>query len=218
MAARRPRKLRADRKPLLYAVLYQTYISRIMRNYFPIVALLLLEAGRALATSVIAPSFDDLVTHADLIFTGQVISQHSEWRSKDGQRSIVTIVKFGVEQVHKGRAGVTVKLEFLGGAIGAVALEVSDMPKFSQGERVVLFVEKNSVNASPLIGFYHGKFLLRKDSAGRDAVLKHNGEALVDVAELGRAKRAGAALIQSGLSHEEFAGKVRERVSQHGGK
>ena len=198
-------------------MLYRTKSPEV-RTFFAAIAFLVLAASRVFATSVIAPSFDDLVTRADLIFTGQVISQHSEWRETDGKRSIVTIVKFGVEQVHKGRAGVTVKLQFLGGAIGAVTLDVSDMPKFSQGERVVLFVEKNSVNASPLIGFYHGKFSLRKDASGRDAVLKHDGQALVDVAELGRSKRAGAGAIQSGLSHEEFAAKVRERVSQRSPK
>jgi hypothetical protein len=195
-------------------VLYQTPKSRSGRNYFSLAVFILFAASRAFATSVIAPSFDELVNGADLIFTGPVISQHSEWRNTDGKRSIVTIVKFGVEQVHKGRAGVTVKLQFLGGAIGAVTLDVSDMPKFTQGERVVLFVEKNSINASPLIGFYHGKFSLRKDASGRDSVLKYNGQALVDVGELGRSKRAGADAIQSGLSHDEFAIKVRERVSQ----
>jgi hypothetical protein len=195
-------------------VLYQTPISRNGRNYFSLALFLLLAFSRAFATSVIAPSFDDLVTRADLIFTGQVISQHSEWRETGGKRSIVTIVKFGVEQVHKGRAGVTVKLQFLGGAIGAVTLDVSDMPKFSQGERVVLFVEKNSINASPLIGFYHGKFSLLRDAAGRDTVLQHNGEALLDVADLGRSKRVGSNALQSGLSHAEFAGKVRERISK----
>lgn len=174
--------------------------------------------GRSFATSVIAPSFDDLVSRADLIFTGHVISQHSEWRNTNGQRSIVTLVKFGVEEVHKGRAGVTVKLQFLGGSIGAVTLDVSDMPKFTPGERVVLFVEKNSINASPLIGFYHGKFSLRKDAAGSDSVWKHDGQALADVAELGRSKRAGVKPVHNGLSHAEFTGKVRQRISQQGKK
>lgn len=209
--------MRIERKPLLYAVLYQTK-SHDGRRFFAVISFLVLAFSRAFATSVIAPSFDELVSRADLIFTGQVISQKSEWRNIDGQRSIVTLVQFGVEQVHKGRAGLTVKLQFLGGAIGAVTLDVSDMPKFTQGERVVLFVEKNSVNASPLIGFFHGKFLVYKDASGRDAVLKHNGQALVDVAELGRSKRAGSDPIQSGLSHDEFAGKVRERVLQRSPK
>lgn len=209
--------MRRARNPLLYAVLYQTK-SHTVRSFFAIAAFLLFAASRVFATSVIAPSFDELVSRADLIFTGPVISQHSEWRDTGGKRSIVTIVKFGIEQVHKGKAGVTVKLQFLGGAIGAVTLDVSDMPKFTQGERVVLFVEKNSVNASPLIGFFHGKFSLRKDASGRDAVLKHNGEALVDVAELGRSKRAGAHALQDGLSHADFAAKVRERLSQRGAK
>jgi hypothetical protein len=198
-------------------VLNQT-TPRGLRVYFCLAVLLSITINPALATTVIAPTFDELVSRADLIFTGQVISQHSEWRNTDGQKSIVTIVKFGVEDVQKGRAGITVKLQFLGGAIGAVTLDVSDMPKFTQGERVVLFVEKDSINASPLIGFYHGKFSLRRDASGRDSVLKHNGEVLADVAEIGRAKRAHADAMPNGLSLAEFAGKVRERLSQRGKK
>lgn len=194
---------------------YQTPLLRRVRNYFGLVVLFSFTLSQSFATSVIAPSFDELVIRADLIFTGQVISQRSEWKTTDGQKSIVTRVWFAVETVHKGRAGVVVTLQFLGGAIGAVSLDVSDMPKFTPGERVVLFVEKNSVNASPLIGFYHGKFSLRKEASGREAVLKHNGEALADVADLGRPKHAGDA-VRTGLSHVEFTGRIKERLSQRG--
>jgi len=112
-------------------------------------------------------------------------------RNTGRQKSIVTLVSFRVQAVHKGRADSVVTLQFLGGTVGDVTLDVSDMPKFKPGERVVLFVEKNGASASPLIGFYHGKFSLQKDASGRDVVLKHNGEPLADVAELGHAKRPG---------------------------
>lgn len=167
----------------------------------------------SLATSVIAPSFEKLVERATLIFTGQVISQHSEWKNENGQKSIVTLVSFRVRTVHKGHADAVVTLQFLGGTVGDVTLDVSDMPKFSKGERVVLFVENNGASASPLIGFYHGKFSLRANESGGETVLKHNGEPLADVAEIGQAKGA-AVPARTGLSHEDFAGKIRERISR----
>jgi hypothetical protein len=166
------------------------------------------------ATSVVAPRFEILVDRADLIVTAQVVSQRSEWRNSNGQRSIMTLISFAVQQVHKGRANSTVTLQFLGGTVGDTTLDVSDMPKFKPGERVVLFVEGNGMNASPLVGFFHGKFVLQKDGTGRDTVLQHNGEPLLTVAELGRAKSAniGAPPGRS-VSHEEFSSLIRQRLS-----
>ncbi|HWN96348.1 MAG TPA: hypothetical protein VNT99_15060, partial [Methylomirabilota bacterium] len=164
------------------------------------------------ATSVLAPRFETLVDRAELIFTGHVISQRTEWRNGNGQKSIVTLVSFAVQQVHKGRAAATVTLQFLGGTIGDVTLEVAEMPKFKAGERVVLFVEGNGVNASPIIGFFHGRFLLRKDRVGREAVWQYNGEPLAAVNEIGRGKRAAGPEVRS-VSHEEFTFQIHQRVA-----
>ena len=183
---------------------------------FCLVNLLVCSAACSNATSVIAPTFDRLVASADLIFTGQAVAQRSEWRNANGQRSIVTLVTFGVEAVHKGRAGSTTTLQFLGGTLGDVTLEVSEMPKFTLGERVVLFVEKNGENASPLVGFHHGKFSLQKDAGGRATVVKHDGRALAGVAELGGAQPAAAA-ARGGITHEEFTNQVRARVARGSG-
>ena len=157
---------------------------------------------------------------ADLCFTGQVRSQRAEWRNNGGQKSIVPLVTFVVRAVHTGRADATVTLQFLGGTVGDVTLDVSEMPKFKPDERVVLFVEKNGINASPLLGFYHGKFSLRRDANGRETVLTHEGGPLVDVAEMGRPKRAtvAATVKRAALSHEEFTGQVRDRLARTAGK
>ncbi len=172
----------------------------------------ILMAQCALATSVVPPSFDDLVRRADFIFTGRAISQQSEWRQKGGEKSIITLVSFQVNAVHKGSAGSVVTLQFLGGTVGNATLDVSEMPKFKTGERVVLFVEKNGVNASPLIGFCHGKFSIRPGAPGRETVLTHDGRPLTDTATLGRAKAASQ--VSAGpLSLEAFTSKVRERVA-----
>ena len=166
------------------------------------------------ATTVIAPRFEKLVDRADLIFTGHVISQQSRWQESNGQRVIMTFVSFAVQQVHKGRANSSVTLQFLGGTVGNVTLDVTETPKFKQGERVVLFVEGNGVNVSPVVGFYHGKFVLQRDSSGRDNVLQHNGEPLVSVTQLGRAKSAAiAARREQGISHEEFLSQIQRRLS-----
>lgn len=167
------------------------------------------------ATSVRAPSFDALVDRADLVFTGQVLSQHCEWRVVEGRRSIVTLVSFGVERWHKGTSPAVVTLQFLGGTMGEIALSVSEMPKFKVGERTVLFVEGNGVAACPVIGFFHGRFSLKRDNAGREIVLKHDGEPLTETADVGREARVNqiSAAPKQALSHDDLSAVVRARVA-----
>lgn len=172
----------------------------------------------ALATTVIAPRFETLVDYSDLIFTGQVLSQKSEWRNNDGQKSIVTLITFGVQQVHKGRAASTITLQFLGGSVGDVTLDVAEMPRFKNGERVILFVAHNGTTASPLVGFFHGKFSLRKDASGRDEVLQHDGDRLTEIVEIGRAKAKALTTTRKGLSHDEFSNEIQQRVARAPGK
>ena len=172
----------------------------------------LLTVEPASATSVLAPDFDSMVNRSELIFSGRMIGQHCEWRQVEGRRIIVTIVSFDVLAAHKGQPGRTIDLQFLGGTIGDVSLDVSEMPKFKQGERAVLFVEGNGVNASPLIGFYHGRFKLEHDSAGREIVKDRNGP----VRRLSQIGRTAAPADSDGepLTHNEFAAKIRESAQR----
>ena len=164
-----------------------------------------------------APSFNNLIDRAELIFTGQMLSQHCEWRIIDGRRSIVTLVSFGVERWHKGTSPAVVTLQFLGGTMGEITLSVSEMPKFKVGERSVLFVEGNGVSACPVIGFYHGRFSLKRDSSGREIVLKHDGEPLTETANVGRdiqtKQMPVTATTTPALSHDEFSALVRARIA-----
>jgi hypothetical protein len=166
------------------------------------------------ATSVRAPAFEILVDRADLIFTGRAVAQRSEWNDVQGQKSIVTFVSFAVEKVHKGRADAVITLQFLGGTVGQVSMDVADMPRFRKGERAVLFIENNGLAASPVIGFFHGRFPLRKIGSGPDEMLKYNGEPLGDVAEIGQEKRVSRPATKRALSHDEFALKIRERLAR----
>lgn len=170
-----------------------------------LVALTLLIGAPALfATSVLAPDFAAMVREADLIFTGRMTGQHAEWRKIGSQRSIVTLVRFEVLATHKGQATREVELQFLGGRIDQASLEVESIPKFHVGDRVVLFVEQNGVNASPLVGFFHGKFDVLSDGT----MTHYDGAPMNDVAEIGRS-RAKRVASQRALAHDEFAGKIR---------
>src|SRR5205085_11228404 len=87
----------------------------------------------ALATTVIPPTFDDLVTRAEMIFQGTVTDVRSEWTGEGGQRHIASYVTFKVDDSIKGNPGAKVTLNLLGGTVGAETMEVSDAPKFKVG-------------------------------------------------------------------------------------
>ena len=164
----------------------------------------------ALATTVIPPTFDDLVTHAEMIFQGTVTDVRSQWTGEGGQRHIESYVTFKVEDAIKGNPGAKVTLNMMGGTVGAETMEVSDAPKFKVGDRDILFVENNGTQFIPLVGIMHGRFRVQKDETGRDVVLTNDGAPLTDVNQLGKNERAVAKIYENGRrDHEvlpQFAG------------
>lgn len=147
----------------------------------------LAAAGAARSTTVIPPSFDQLVASAESVFVAEVIDLRSVWRDTRERRVIKTLVTFRVEDVWKGSAPVTTQLEFLGGTIDGVTLEVHGVPAFRLGQRDLLFVENGRrPMVSPLVGFMHGRMRIERDPAtGADRVRTFDGRAFASPAEIG---------------------------------
>src|SRR3954447_15486464 len=146
----------------------------------------LIIACAALATTVIPPSFDDLVSRAEMIIQGSVTDVRSEWTGEGAQRHIMSYVTVKVEDAIKGNPGATVTLQMLGGTVGAETMQVSDAPKFKVGDRDILFVENNGTQFIPLVGIMHGRFRVKKDETGRDAVFTNEGSPMSDLKQLGK--------------------------------
>jgi hypothetical protein len=187
-------------------------------------AIACLSLANARATTVIPPTFEEMVDRADIIFSGKVVSSRSEWRSVGANRVIFTLVEFETQEVLKGNADSKLTLQFLGGTLGNVTLEVAEVPRFNTGDRVLLFVEGNGTQFCPLVGVFHGKFGLRFDKkAGRDIVLKHDGNPLRDVGEIGNGegadfapKRAKVSIPQNTepMLVDDFKQRVRTHLAQ----
>ena len=118
----------------------------------------------------------------------------------------------------------SITLQFLGGTVGGVTLEIDGVPKFSAGDRVLLFVEGNGVQFCPLVGVFHGKFGVRKDQkTGRDTVVMHDGKPLRDTAEIGTGEGVEFALKRvkpfipadrEPMSVDDLKSKVREHLRE----
>jgi hypothetical protein len=169
-----------------------------------------------LATTAIPPSFDDLVSRAEMIIQGSVTDVRSEWTGEGAQRHIMSYVTVKVEDVIKGNPGATVTLQMLGGTVGAETMQVSDAPKFKVGDRDILFVENNGTQFIPLVGIMHGRFRVKKDDTGRDAVFTNEGSPVSDVNQLGKDEAAASA--SRSISAQEFKQAIHTKAlaqSQH---
>lgn len=184
-------------------------------------AICVLRPPSASATSVVAPSFDDLVTKADAVFTGDVTGLRSEWTGQGEKRHIVTLVTFQVLRVLKGEAASPFELRVFGGTVGTETMEVADAPVFHVGERQILFVRHNGTQFIPLVGIMHGQY--RVDET--DHVADHTGHPLTRVEEIGTSRPAmddsvrrraagnGAKLAPAAaLSRAEFETQIAAKV------
>jgi hypothetical protein len=178
--------------------------------------LLMLCAGLAVAgvraTTVIPPTFDQLVSDAELIFEGTVTGTRSQWAGEGAERNIVTYVTFNVEDAIKGAPGKSYTIRMLGGTIDGETAEVADAPRFKTGDHDILFVEHNNSQFIPLVGIMHGRFHVQKDAVGRDIVTKDSGLPLANVAKLGTDERA--AVSGPALSVADFKSAIRQKLSK----
>jgi hypothetical protein len=146
---------------------------------------------RITASTVIPPTFEQLVQQAEFIFQGTVTNSQSVWEGEGAQRHIETYVTFNVEDNVKGSAGTSYTIKMLGGTVGDETMEVTDTPKFNVGDRDILFVEHNNEQFVPLVGINYGRFRVqRDDQTGRDIVVNAEGTPVRDLSQLGSNQEA----------------------------
>ncbi len=176
----------------------------------------------AQATTVVPPSFDELVEQAQVIFQGTVTETQSQWAGEGGSRRIVTYVTFKVDEAIKGDAGATYTIRMLGGTVDGQTMEVTDSPKFKVGDRDIVFVENNGSQFIPLVGIMHGRYRVQQDKAtGKEVVSTNAGHALKDVAQIGKDDghdHGTAATTQSvtsgALAMSDFKSAIRAKLGR----
>jgi hypothetical protein len=168
------------------------------------------------ATTVIPPTFDQLVKQAEFIFQGTVTDARSVWEGEGGQRHIETYVTFRVDDNVKGDAGASYTIQMLGGTVGDQTMEVSDAPKFKVGDRDILFVEHNYDQFVPLVGIDHGRFHVQHDdTTGRDIVVNGRGEPVKNLAKLGYETESVSA--SEAMTPEQLKSAVKSQLKAEGG-
>jgi hypothetical protein len=173
----------------------------------------------ARATTVAPTTFSEIVSRAEVIISGEVMSRRCEWIGTGSERCIVTMVTVQVQGVYKGTPPVELELQFLGGTVGDTTLEVPGVPRFKIGEKSILFVERNRKKFCPLAGVYHGKLTIERDpQTGREVLVRHNRQVLTDVREIGvedsPAARAAGVLgpVRQPLGTDEFVRQIQQEL------
>jgi hypothetical protein len=185
-------------------------------KYFLPLTLIGVVVSAVIATTVIPPTFDQLVKQAELIFQGTVTDARSVWEGEGGQRHIETYVTFRVDDNVKGDAGASYTIQMLGGTVGDQTMEVSDAPKFKVGDRDILFVEHNYDQFVPLVGINHGRFHVQHDDAtGRDIVVNGEGEPVKNLAKLGYETESVSA--SEAMTPEQLKSAVKSQLKAEAG-
>lgn len=128
------------------------------------------------ATTVVAPSFPELVAEADTIVRARVVAVEPFWAESSEGRVIKTRVTFSAEKHLKGTATREFALVLLGGELDGQGMHVAGMPRFSPGQTEILFIAGNGVRFCPLVGMMHGRYQVRRDAAtGREFVVRNDG-------------------------------------------
>jgi hypothetical protein len=179
-------------------------------NYLSILAGTVAALTSVHATTVIAPSFDELVDQAEVIFQGNVTDVKSQWVGEGAQRCIVSYVTFKVQDAVKGAAGQSYTIRMLGGTVDGETMGVADAPTFKVGDNDILFVQNNGSQFVPLVGIMHGRFHVQQDQSGREVVTNNENEPVKNVATLG--KESAASASESNLTPADFKAAVKEKV------
>jgi hypothetical protein len=137
-------------------------------------AVLVCTATAARATTYTPVTFDELVTRAEVIFVGEVADVRPFALNTASGTVIKTRVVFRVQDPVFGTTSALEVLEFLGGEVGDVGMVVEGMPRFTIGDRRVVFARRErSIN--PIVGFTQGLLQVRRDVNGVDRVLTLDG-------------------------------------------
>jgi hypothetical protein len=178
-----------------------------------LVALMLCPA-LAGATTVIAPTFDELTLRAERVVIAEVVDVESRRMDTPYGATIVTDVTFKVERTLKGDPLARTMLQFLGGTVGDEVVEVKGMPRFRIGDRDVLFIRERGRPISALVALMYGRFRVTGTArAGDERVWQHDFAPLRSIDEIGRSRTPGASPFAS-MRLADFVSRVIDTVAR----
>lgn len=181
-------------------------------NYLLVVGGLIAGAVSLSATTVIPPTFEQLVDQAQVIFQGTVTKVNAGWVGEGADRHIATFVTFEVKDALKGAPGKTYTMRQFGGTVDGETMGITDAPEFNVGDEDILFVENNGSQVIPMVGLMRGRFHVRKNAAGQELVTTNEDQPLTDVSKLGHDEAAASAATAPTMTASAFKAAIQGRL------
>lgn len=124
------------------------------KRVYWVTCILMLLAVSAGATTIILPTDEQLVAKASVIVDGTVVS--STPVERDGR--IVTETVVSVARAIRGEVSGTITVREIGGELGDRITKIYGTPEFTEGERVLLFLDPHPAGGYRTIDLFVGKF------------------------------------------------------------
>ncbi len=126
------------------------------------------EAG--LAAIFVVPSDYEFVKQAPAIVIGSALSSHTQLNE---HRGIETVTTFSIEETLKGSVDSdTIKIYEIGGVYGNRAAMFPGVPRFTDGERALLFLMKDDSGRWHVFNIALGKFRFATDTLGHEVLIR----------------------------------------------
>lgn len=171
--------------------------------------------GALRATTVVAPSFPELVAESTVIARVEVTAVRAAWVDSLQGRVIKTYVTFSVLKALKGDPAPTLTLPFLGGELAGESMRIEGMPRFTVGQTDILFLsDLTGARFSPLVGLMHGRYRVLTDATtARTYVARNDGAPLESESDVQLAQPASSAALRMksaarALTPEDFEARV----------
>lgn len=171
--------------------------------------LVLLFSGQidpAESSVIVRMSFDQVVSGAELIIEGEVLSKETRLSPINGRP--FTYFKIEIIDVIKGDyPDSTIEIGYMGGQVGELTLTVSDMRMPEIAERGIYFVETlGQQQIHPLIGWQQGHY--------RVIISPQTGQEIVVSDEEQQETPARSLLLRQGTGLEEFKQDIRSIMEE----
>jgi hypothetical protein len=174
------------------------------------------------ATTVRPLDLPELIQRAEVIADVTVTTTACFLVSPAGGKAIQTRVTFTLNSAPlKGQVTSPFTLNFLGGTVGTHRMEISGMPKFQVGDRLILFsYGPDKTFVSPVIGFDQGALRVIRDQQNNvDRVYRWwgqpvNGSQPFTSRAPASSESATAEQLRTANSVEEFMRKISPMIHQ----
>ena len=131
--------------------------------FFACVALIVVAAISADATTIVPAEFSDMVSGSHAIVHGTVVDVES--RTTGDRRAIETVVTLAIADALKGPAATHVVFRVPGGTVGRYRRVMVGAPVFADGDEVVLFLRGRAPAMPMPFGLSQGVYRVNRTSS-----------------------------------------------------